>query len=114
MYTPSELRIGTKGHTDLIRGIYTSSKYLTKEINTSPTDSEVNKLEDMSEDLPDVRHVEQHEWHTHDGVQDGGYLAPFCSRRQIPVACITNNDMKHPTLHQHGLNCMIFKHLARK
>ncbi|MPC80670.1 hypothetical protein E2C01_075256 [Portunus trituberculatus] len=42
----------------LVNMIQTFSELRIGEMNTSPTDSEVNKLEDVREDLPDIGHVE--------------------------------------------------------
>lgn len=66
---------------------------MSQDTNTSPAGSEVNEFEYVSEDFPHVGHVEQHERHAHDGVQDGGDLSPLGARRQIAVPCASQTRL---------------------
>lgn len=52
----------------------------------SPARLEVEEFEHLCEDLPDVGHVEQHEWHPYYSVQYGRYLTARGPGRQITIA----------------------------
>lgn len=67
-------------------------KYFTGETNTSPASSEVDEFKDVGEDLPDVGHVEQHERHAYDGVQDGSDFAPLGPWRQVAISCTAHGQ----------------------
>lgn len=80
-------RNGLKGLTDDKRRVISCHANISQDAITSPAGFEVNKFEYLSEDFPYVGHVQQHERHAQDGVQDSGNLPPLSAWRKVAIPC---------------------------